>query len=259
MAVGGGGLGLIVALVIIAMQMFSGNSASDPGQPTISTPNSDLAAACQTGEDANQRSDCRAVGAINSIQAYWSSTINGYQQAQTTFFTDSVATGCGNATSAVGPFYCPLDEVVYIDLGFFNALRDQFGATGGPFAEAYVLAHEYGHHVQHLLGWDTRVGDDRQGAQSGSVRLELQADCLAGTWAGNAEQTGYIEPLTAADINDGLNAAATIGDDRIQASAGGRVNPETFTHGTSTQRQEWFTRGYESADIRQCDTWSGGL
>jgi hypothetical protein len=220
-----------------------------------------IPADCQTGADASSRQDCQTVATVNSVQSYWSQAFadrgDRYGAAQTALFSDQVDTACGTASSAVGPFYCPTDETVYLDLGFYDALRRDFGAQGGDFAEAYVIAHEYGHHVQHLLGYDNRVGQDRDGPQSGSVRLELQADCLAGVWAANAEATGFIEQITPADISSGLDAAAAIGDDRIQETSGGRVDPESFTHGTSAQRQEWFTRGYRGQDISQCDTWSG--
>jgi hypothetical protein len=153
--------------------------------------------------DANQNGDCRIVGVVNSVQKYWGEQLTNYQEADTAFFTGQVSTGCGNATSDVGPFYCPPGAKVYIDLGFFEELRSRFGARGGPFAEAYVIAHEYGHHVQNLEGTESKVGSSVQGPKSGSVRLELQADCYAGVWASHAVDTDYIEPLTNNDINDG--------------------------------------------------------
>ncbi len=262
MALGGGGglLGLIAVVVVVLLQsgVLGGGQSSG-----ALAPGNDLAAECSTGADANARQDCQTVATVNSVQSYWSDAFaragDRYNQAQTVLFDGQVNTACGAASSAVGPFYCPSDETVYIDLGFYDALHQRFGAKGGVFAETYVIAHEYGHHVQHLLGFDNRVGNDRQGPQSGSVRLELQADCLAGVWAANAEATGLIEGITPEDIASGLDAAAAIGDDRIQQTSGGRVDPESFTHGTALQRQEWFTRGYRGAGISQCDTWTGNI
>jgi predicted metalloprotease len=258
----GGGIGGIVILLIVVL--LGGNPADllAPGGGTDAGPvSSELATECQTGADANERQDCRIVGAENSLHEYWSGAFaasgNQYQRPFTTLFSDATDTACGGATSAVGPFYCPLDQTIYIDLGFYQQLETQFGAQGGPFAEMYVLAHEYGHHVQNLLGLLEQGRD--AGAEGGAVRTELQADCFAGVWGGNAVDTGFLQPLTPEQIAQALDAAETIGDDRIQEQTQGQVSPETWTHGSSAQRQEWFTRGLEEQSANSCDTFNADI
>ena len=198
MAVGGGAgvVGIIVVLLITllggenidlnALQSLDGVIAGGQQQQ------GEVHDECKSGAGRRTEPTCRLIGTVNSIQAYWSDAVDGYRPAVTVFFSGSTDTGCGDATAAVGPFYCPADQQVYVDLGFFQELQARFGAEGGPFAEAYVLAHEYGHHVQNLVGTLDRIGGDREGPQSAAVRSELQADCFAGVWAANAVDTGFL-------------------------------------------------------------------
>ena len=260
---GGGGLGVVGLVIFVLYVVLSGGSGAGglgslDGQSVSTGAPSTLGQDCQTGADANERQDCRIVADVNSIQAYWKTAVRGYTPAKTVFYTDSVQTGCGYASSQVGPFYCPADKKVYIDLGFFDELQSRFGAEGGPFAEAYVLAHEYGHHIQDLLGTLKRA-QQGSGPEGGSVRTELQADCYAGVWANHAVETGLIESLTQADINSGIDAAGAVGDDRIQERTQGQVNPETWTHGSSEQRRRWFSKGYRTGQASECNTFAGSI
>jgi hypothetical protein len=220
---------------------------------------------CRTGEDANNIVQCRVVATGNSVDAVWQQLLKGYTRPRVQLFSGSTNTGCGPATSDVGPFYCPVDKTAYFDTDFFEVLRTQFGSSGGPFAQEYVVAHEFGHHVQNLQGTLGRAQQGAQGATGNGVRTELQADCYAGVWAHYAsitKQEGtdvpFLEPLSDKDIADALSAAASVGDDRIQKQATGRVNPESWTHGSSEQRQHWFTVGYQTGDPNKCDTFATG-
>ena len=270
-AIGGGGLGILGLVAVLLFNLASGGGGGEllrnlegatVGPGAAQADNSGLDERCRTGADVEEHQDCRIVATVNSVQDYWRGTIEGYELADTHFFRAVVDTACGRADSSVGPFYCPADQGIYIDLDFYQDLRTRFGAQGGAFAEAYVIAHEYGHHVQNLLGTNGRVRT-RQGPDSDAVRLELQADCYAGVWANNATTTPsdlsgepLIEELTDADIAAGLDAASRIGDDTIQRQTQGRVTPESWTHGSSEQRQRWFTTGFRTGDPFACDTFA---
>ncbi|CCH79722.1 conserved hypothetical protein [Nostocoides japonicum T1-X7] len=268
----GGGIGGIV-LVVLALIFginpgdITGSGAIPTGQSTVENGSgSALAAQCQSGADANRSSTCLVVGTVNSVQDYWAQELpkygRTYTPAKTVLYSGATQSACGTASNQVGPFYCPLDKKVYIDASFFQILQSQYGSSGGQLAQEYVVAHEYGHHIQDELGLLDRAQQDPQGAQSGSVRIELMADCLAGVWANHAATTKdasgqtYLKPLTSQDIKDALSAASAVGDDSIQRKAQGRVTQENWTHGSSAARQHWFTTGYRTGDLNQCDTFA---
>jgi uncharacterized protein len=268
--IGGGKIGLIIALVVVVGGICLGGGFGSGllGGGDNKADNSNLQQKCaQSNPDRFKDEDCRNLLYVNSIQNFWSTGMQQYfgkpyQPATTRYFSGQINTGCGAADSGVGPFYCPEDKHVYIDLTFYNELSSRFGASG-EFAAPYVLAHEYGHHVQDLLGIEAKAQQQgQQGAESGSVRLELQADCFAGVWAKHATSTtdtsgqALFKSITDQDIKDAVDTAGAIGDDKIQKQSGGQVNPDTFTHGTSAQRQKWFTTGYSAGDPNKCDTFN---
>lgn len=261
----GGGLGAI-ALVLISQLLgvdltgFLGGGQSQPAGP-----DSELTE-CQTGQDANERIDCRMKGATASLEDYWVEAgpqigLDYVGPQDLILFSQSVATGCGNASSATGPFYCPPDQTIYIDTSFYDQLEQRFGAESGPLAEMYVVAHEWGHHVQNIAGVLESTRDGQTGPTSNAVRVELQADCFAGAWAGAASTTEdpegvpFLQPITREEYTAALSAAAAVGDDRIQEATQGQVTPHQFTHGTSEQRVRWFEAGYEQG-VGVCDTFS---
>jgi predicted metalloprotease len=280
----GGGIGGLILLVL--MLIFGGRAvlggggvgdtadAGTGGLPSQQLRPEQVAAAgqvdsnefsqCKTGADANKNDVCLIVATVNSVQDYWADTLPKYQMnyepAKTVIYQGQTPSGCGTANAQVGPFYCPLDSKVYIDASFFQELQSRFGANGGQLAKEYVVAHEYGHHIQNLLGILDRAQQDPQGANSGAVRVELMADCLAGTWVKHATETtdaqgnAMLNQITEEDIKSALSAASAVGDDRIQESMQGRVTPETWTHGSAEARMNWFMQGYQTGDINQCNT-----
>lgn len=275
-AAAGGGLGVVGIVIYLVVTLVGGGDAGNTAASVLGNlgdsgssaqaDNQEIEQSCKTGADANDKLECAIVADINSIQGYWTSALPRlgarYTEANTVWFAGQVSTACGAASSGSGPFYCPGDQLVYIDLKFYDQLKADFGATGGPFVNAYVLAHEYGHHVQDLLGTERKVRT-RSGPTSDSVRLELQADCYAGVWAKHATEPSaqgdpaLISEITQTDFDNALDAASRIGDDFIQKNlGGGRIDRSKFTHGSSSQREKWLTAGYRTGDPRRCDTFA---
>ena len=277
----GGGIGGLIMLIL--MLIFGGGAIGgdntrvpDAAQSGQSSPldQAQVSAAgqqsgtafseCRTGADANRNDQCLVIATVNSVQDYWARTLpqygKTYPPAKTVIYSGATQSACGTASNQVGPFYCPLDNKVYIDASFFQELTTRFGADGGRLAKEYVVAHEYGHHIQNVLGLLGRAQQDPQGPQSGAVRIELMADCLAGTWVKHATETKdangqpFLTKITDQDIESALSAASAVGDDRIQQSVQGRITPENWTHGSAAARQKWFLAGYRSGDINQCNT-----
>ncbi len=263
---GGGGVGIIGFIFLLIISLVTGRNyigaflSSGGGTATTSSSNRPVNASPEEDRSAHLVSYV-----LDDVQNEWEKVLpqqtgRQYRRAHLVLFRDYTQSGCGEAQSQTGPFYCPPDEKVYIDLGFWDELR-RLGGSTADFAQAYVLAHELGHHVQNILGIERQMRQlaARNPSQQNplSVRLELQADCLAGVWGHTAGQRGIIHEE---DVQDGLKAAAAVGDDHIQKMSRGAVSPESFTHGTSAQRQQWFTRGLQSGDVNQCNTFqsSGG-
>ena len=266
---GKGGIGVIVVvLIVFAISQFAGvdvpGTSGSGGLDTGRINDTGRYESCETGADANRSADCARVAVENSLVDFWADELGSdFEPVQKLVtFTDSVSTGCGGATSEVGPFYCPGDQRIYLDSGFFDeVLEKQLGGPDGGFVEPYVLAHEYGHHISNLTGQFAKVRT-QQGPQSDAVRLELQADCYSGMWARAATRTEDADgnvlfaELTDRDINLALEAAAAVGDDRIQEKATGQVREETFSHGSAAQRQKWFRIGFDQGSFSACDTFS---
>lgn len=253
--IGIGGLVVLIALSVIFKRDFvSGAIGATGGAPAISAPHRMPGAAVNDPAEDTMVQFMSSV--LDSAQTEWGREIQGYRDAKLVLYRDQTTSGCGAAEASTGPFYCPADEKVYLDLAFFDQLDRQFGAPG-DFAQAYVLAHEIGHHVQNLLGTEKRLRQLQQRNPSQqnrlSVAMELQADCYAGVWGYHAQKVGQLER---GDVDEGLTAAASVGDDRLQKMSRGRVQPETFTHGSSADRMRWFKRGFEAGDVTQCDTFS---
>lgn len=259
---GAGGLVVVVLALVFGVDpsTFGGGEPGSSAEPTMQD--------CETGEDANSRVDCRIAATAMSLDDVWTRVLPAagvhYTRPEVTLFSGNVSTGgCGSATSDVGPFYCPGDATAYFDTGFFHLLENRFGASGGPLAQEYVVAHEFGHHIQNLLGDSDRGSYDQPGAASDAVRSELQADCYAGLWTHFADTTPapgsdqpLLDPLTEEDLADALSAAGAVGDDHLQRQSGTKIDSDTWTHGSSDQRRQWFMTGYRSGRVDACETFA---
>jgi predicted metalloprotease len=256
-----GGTVVVLALsLVFGRDLFADLGASPAGAPAAAPSPGASPAQGDPRQAAERQLERTAVASFNDAQRTWSTALarrqGGYPEAKLVLFWDQTRSGCGQAGAEMGPFYCPADEKVYIDLGFYRELATRFGAPG-EFAQAYVIAHEVGHHVQNVLGIEPKVRAaqrrDPSSRNSLSVKMELQADCFAGVWARSAQERQLLDP---GDLESGLRAAAAVGDDRLQQRSTGRVSPESFTHGSSAQRSHWFRKGLESGRLDACDTFA---
>ena len=270
-AIGGGGLGIVGLIVFLLINVLGGGSGIDttqlvPQDGSVQgqgTGEGDLETRCNTQGAIDKYDDCFLVKVYNEINEVWTDEFaragEKYEQPGLTFFTQAVNTGCGQASSQVGPFYCPPDQMIYIDIGFLQQLQQQFGAQG-RYAQAYILAHEAGHHLQTLFGTERKVRAAQQSQPSKqnelSVAMELQADCYAGVWSKLADDAGNVS-IGDAEVQQAQDAAAAVGDDRIQQQTQGRVDKESWTHGSAAQRKQWFTTGRTTGDVNACDTFRG--
>ncbi|WP_309130911.1 neutral zinc metallopeptidase [Brevibacterium sp.] len=264
--IAGGGVGVVGLLVFLVGPLLGidltgvmGDGMLE-GESGADSSNQSSLSRCDTGEDANRSIDCRMAGSQVVLDDYWAQHVEGYQAPAMTIVDGQTSTGCGTASNAVGPFYCPPDQGVYIDPSFFDVMRERFGASAGELAQLYIVGHEWGHHIQNITGTMDAHPNNGTGPTSNGVRMELQADCYAGAWLGDVttltDDNGepYLETPTDAQLRDALNAAFVVGDDHIQSQSG-FVNPESFTHGTSEQRQKWFSKGYQEG-LGSCDSFA---
>ncbi|HET6300776.1 KPN_02809 family neutral zinc metallopeptidase [Microbacterium sp.] len=263
-AIAAGGIGGIGAIAVLLLSLFTGGDFSSllgGGAAPVGGGQESEIQQCETGADANARDDCRLAAASLNLDQYWEGQVQGYRAPGLIIVDGSTSTQCGTASNQTGPFYCPPEETVYVDPTFFSLLRDRFDASAGPLAQLYVLAHEYGHHVQNITGIMNAHPNNGTGPDSNGVRMELQADCFAGAWVQDMTQqvdengVPFMREPTGQQLQDALGAASAVGDDHIQQQSGGFVNPESWTHGSSEQRQRWFAAGYRGG-VEACDTFT---